>query len=1024
MAEQKLGKSTSLAISAGVTIAASLIAKHFNIDHATEGVSVVGIMPLAATAWETAADVTRHFLGVETHDMLTAKRHHVVIRDLTTVTGDAIASILLDVSDELRRSPDGEALKRISGRASKQWQDSDKTPIRESELRALFSEPWEQLRKHSILPVHTRDHTNVHEVRTLSWESIVRWLSLEETGRDCKGPLASSISDTTVLLAANRLCERFNEVVFQGVTHNGVAYQEMQMILMGQIVSGIRNLESRGEGSTTNAGVVDSITQAAVDEIRDLLNGVRSTVDNQADAAMLHHEEVLIWLTGLHTDLASAISSINLHTTTVVGTAVGQLSYKLDQIALAQQERRVDIRPHVDLKWRRYILDIVRKNWIDGGLHKGIWSQARLVPGLELRPDAVTRPCDLALRRSGLTDTAIPPGTAIISVYRQETERLLIMGAKGSGKSTLLLELAETLLDEAERIANSPVPIVVDLSTWGKRHSKLDKWLVEQLTHPKGYRIPPEMARRWVSDRMFTVLLDGLDEVKEPYRSACVKGINDYCCADTAFGSLVVCCRTQDYGIMPMLHLNGAVVVRPLTIEQVDEYLDAGGERLAGLRAMLHEKSSLYTELFTTPLMLSVAATIYEGQSAADLRDNVPREVREQLMWDAYIDKMICRKLEHQQGYQSPKALDWLAWMGAYLNNKGHNLYRIEDMQPVDLLYPYQMRSIRWTFAVLATLLAFRLDMLLMLNHVLPASLIALPWLFIGYSRDIEVDRQRSIDLNRLHGHWKTIIGTGVVATVCGGVIGAQIGAMQAPNGAVIGAESCAMLGAWFGIMIESLGFMLNEKDLEGQIRPNSGIRHSLRTVFVPYKVSLYTQIVVTAFMFLTLSIVAYGVHVIFSKAGPTVVPSAYAAVVIVSILGSVMVIGVVHGGRMVAAMSVYIATYFLTYYVGAHTPARYMTDHAIHGLLVGLFAMTFFSCIVGCQGGIRTVFQHYMLRCILAQNGQFPYRIVPFLDWAAQRIILQRKNGGWEFIHRDLMLRFSERYHEKQLTGSAMPKN
>src|SRR3712207_3612262 len=49
---------------------------------------------------------------------------------------------------------------------------------------------------------------------------------------------------------------------------------------------------------------------------------------------------------------------------------------------------------------RRAMLRLVRRNWIEGVLHKSLWNEVRLILNLEGRPEMVVRTCDLALRRA------------------------------------------------------------------------------------------------------------------------------------------------------------------------------------------------------------------------------------------------------------------------------------------------------------------------------------------------------------------------------------------------------------------------------------------------------------------------------------------------------------------------------------------------------------------------------------------------------------------------------------------------
>jgi ABC-type uncharacterized transport system ATPase subunit len=69
-------------------------------------------------------------------------------------------------------------------------------------------------------------------------------------------------------------------------------------------------------------------------------------------------------------------------------------------------------------------------------------------------------------------------------------------------------------------------------------------------------------------------------------------------------------------------------------------------------------------------------------------------------------------------------------------------------------------------------------------------------------------------------------------------------------------------------------------------------------------------------------------------------------------------------------------------------------------GLIVGL--------IVGLIGG-KACIQHFILRLILYTNGYIPWNYARFLDYAAERIFLQKVGGGYIFIHRLLLEHFAQ---------------
>jgi hypothetical protein len=69
-------------------------------------------------------------------------------------------------------------------------------------------------------------------------------------------------------------------------------------------------------------------------------------------------------------------------------------------------------------------------------------------------------------------------------------------------------------------------------------------------------------------------------------------------------------------------------------------------------------------------------------------------------------------------------------------------------------------------------------------------------------------------------------------------------------------------------------------------------------------------------------------------------------------------------------------------------------------GIFLGLFAIIRY-------GGLEVI-RHYILRLILWYTGCTPFKFVHFLDYAADRIFIQKVGGGYIFIHRLLLEHFA----------------
>ena len=113
------------------------------------------------------------------------------------------------------------------------------------------------------------------------------------------------------------------------------------------------------------------------------------------------------------------------------------------------------------------------------------------------------------------------------------------------------------------------------------------------------YEVPHRLGQSWVSEDRLLLLLDGLDEVASAARRECIEAINSYRQTHPDV-QVVVCSRSTEYLNEPtQLRLQTAVVVQPLTQEQIDTYLESAGEQAEALREALRQDADL-RELATT----------------------------------------------------------------------------------------------------------------------------------------------------------------------------------------------------------------------------------------------------------------------------------------------------------------------------------------------------------------------------------------------------------------------------------------
>ncbi len=301
--------------------------------------------------------------------------------------------------------------------------------------------------------------------------------------------------------------------------------------------------------------------------------------------------------------------------------------------------------------------------------------------GLASRPAAVQNAVSLAMRVPDQPEHLLPPHTSIVQAYELAQHELLILGEPGAGKSTLLVELAHYLVEQAEQNATHPLPILLPLSSWAEQKRPLDEWLREEIA--RLYDVPRRFSQQWVETALVLPLLDGLDEMREDARPACITAINAYHREHVC--PLVVCSRTSEYEKAvktavksEQLVLHTAVVVQPLELKQVNAYLASLGKPLAGLHAA-SKTNILLQELATTPLMLQVLMLTYYDTSVRGLSQREAL-LREQI-WTDYVQRAVERKGDKGR-YPLPVTIGWLGYLAREMRQHNQVIFYLEQLQP------------------------------------------------------------------------------------------------------------------------------------------------------------------------------------------------------------------------------------------------------------------------------------------------------------------------------------------------------
>ncbi|MEZ4714403.1 MAG: NACHT domain-containing protein [Caldilineaceae bacterium] len=369
---------------------------------------------------------------------------------------------------------------------------------------------------------------------------------------------------------------------------------------------------------------------------------------------------------------------------------------------------------------------LVRSFWIDGVLRHSLYNEILLRLNLEERPDAVdNRPWDLVLRQPGQPDNTLPVGTSIMDVFDRVNQLLLILGEPGSGKTTMLLELTIGLLRRAETDHTYPTPVLFNLSSWAEKKAPIKDWLSDELRTK--YNIPKKVAKRWIEGDELLLLLDGLDEVQENYRHKCVDAINQF--RQEHLVPLAVCSRLAEYEDLPLrLRLQGAVLLQPLTLSQMIEYIDSMGSNYSVYREIIKQDTEIQ-KLARLPLALNIMMLTYDEPTLSDFYSSNLLASPQQRLFDAYIKRMFVHR-EMTRLYSIRNTLHWLSWLAETMTNFSQTEFFIELLQPDWLQHTIHHRLYRLFVILMGTIIC---GLTFGLSYGLIAGLIAGPKNGLGF---------------------------------------------------------------------------------------------------------------------------------------------------------------------------------------------------------------------------------------------------------------------------------------------------
>jgi hypothetical protein len=523
--------------------------------------------------------------------------------DLTRAVGKAIAAVIT-LAAKQHRGKTHDNLEKIAIQAKNNW-----VKIAQQELT---QQRYPQLREAKLDQFLTPEEYSLTQNGNLTpqdWQDIFIRLNMAA----CKGggfQLPSEVYPQVAELLYTTFPKALRETLKEDFAKDGKAFAGFTLQLLTGMKAELAQLQN------TNLGVNAAELSQILQQFQQLETQLRGTVaQQQAFFSQISQD--------IDSGFAEVCQQLGVMETNITGL-LQNLEKRLDALdeKLARLEAQGGKRQLSKQEYRSRQA-LFSQMGVESRLEQSLHHAVLLNLGKEQQPHQVQRPWDVSVKVGEQRAFQLPAQTSILEVFDNPaiSGKFLIVGKPGSGKTTTLLELAQALIARAETDSDAPIPVILELSAWRtitkrkfpdfwnkeKYDPSIKEWILSQL-RSKG--VSQEIGEQWIREKELVLLLDGLDELPSERQAKCVQAINQFLDSEFSPLYLVVCSRKEEYEeYKEVLHLNGAICLEDLRVEQIQHYF--ASVNLGDFWESIKDSEKI-VNFISQPLFLAITSIAYQ----------------------------------------------------------------------------------------------------------------------------------------------------------------------------------------------------------------------------------------------------------------------------------------------------------------------------------------------------------------------------------------------------------------------------